>query len=254
MFAMRDPRPVTRRELMREALKFTGAFGIVLTANSLAEAVGGPAVEVPISKAVDHLLLGVSDLQEGIAFVERQTGVRASIGGKHPGVGTHNALLSLGSRQYLEIIAPDPEQSALTPRYEHLRQKKIPQLFTWAAASSDVQALASKASTAGLETAGPFAGSRARPDGRLLNWKTLAIQNSLGGVIPFFIEWGKDVVHPSDDAPAGCQLIGLELSHPEPQLVREMLRKVGIAAEVKRGQAEKLRATIKTPKGNVELS
>jgi hypothetical protein len=40
---------------------------------------------------VDHVILGIDDLQKGIEELERRTGVRAAFGGAHPGRGTLRA-------------------------------------------------------------------------------------------------------------------------------------------------------------------
>lgn len=211
----------------------------------------------PAVSAVDHLLLGVSDLDRGIAWVEEKSGVHATVGGSHPGVGTRNALLSLGSRRYLEIIAPDPAQAALTLRID-LRALSEPRLITWAAATRDIDALAKKAREAGVETDGPQPGSRKRPDGTVLRWRTLGLKVDLAadGVdpIPFFIEWASDSRHPSMDSPPGCELESLEIAHPRAAEVNGVLAKVGIDAAAKSGQRSVILATVRTPKGPWKLA
>ena len=187
-------------------------------------------------EAVDHLVLGVADLEAGIAWVEQLTGVRATPGGKHPGGGTHNALLSLGGRRYLEIIAPDPEQPGIIGRFGDLSGLETPKLVTWAAVTNDVRGLAERARSAGYEIAELQEGSRARPDGRVLKWTTMSLRHDLGGVIPFFIEWGEGVTHPSEDSLKGCVLEGLTLRHPQPERVRQVLAAVGIEAGVEEGE------------------
>ena len=59
---------------------------------------------------IDHLIYRAPDLVNAVAEVEERLGVRAQASGQHTGLGTHNALLTLGRQTYLEIIAPDPRQ------------------------------------------------------------------------------------------------------------------------------------------------
>jgi hypothetical protein len=47
---------------------------------------------------IDHLVYAVPSLPAAIADVAERFGVRAQAGGKHIGLGTHNALLALGPR------------------------------------------------------------------------------------------------------------------------------------------------------------
>jgi len=131
---------------------------------------------------LDHILLGCNDLQRGIDFVEQHTGVRAAFGGVHPGRGTQNALLSLGVRRYLEIIAPDPQQTASSSELPaKLKKLSEPRLVGWAAHPGDLQVLAADLGKAGIAAAGPTPGSRKRPEGSTLQWKTVCCRSLSSG-------------------------------------------------------------------------
>ena len=212
---------------------------------------------MPALSAVDHLLLGAADLDRGIRWVEERTGVRPAVGGTHPGRGTRNALLSLGGKRYLEVIAPDPAQTTYTFQID-VRTLKEPRLITWAAGSTDIDALARRAKTAGRNVIGPSDGSRARPDGTLLRWRTLGVPSALAtnGVepIPFFIQWAADSVHPSTDSPGGCTLTTFRIVHPNPAAVRAVLTAFDIDADVQAGSAAALHASLTTPKGTLALT
>lgn len=236
----------------REFVAALGAAGLAWTAG-----VGVYSAQLtPASKAVDHLILGAADLDAGIAHVERLTGVRAAIGGVHPGRGTRNALLSLGGRQYLEILAPDPNQQEYRSPME-VRALKAPRVIGWAAASTDVSVVLQRAKSAGLSASGPRDGSRARPDGRTLHWRTANIATTLVqdavDPIPFFIEWRPDSPHPASDSPGGLTLEALDAAHPKAPDVSNVLSALGIDLAVRQAPSM-LRAVLRTPKGRVELS
>jgi len=204
---------------------------------------------------LDHILLGCSDLQRGIDFMEKHTGVCGQFGGVHPGRGTQNALLSLGERRYLEIIAPDPAQlDAKNPLVSELRSLKEPQLVGWAAHPGNVAAFAEKLRARGVEFHGPTPGSRKRPDGRLLQWQTLGLADDANGLLPFFIEWAPDSPHPSSDAPKGCTLLNFAAEVPDPAKLSARLNLLGLDLLIRKADRPALRASLSGPSGPLDLS
>jgi hypothetical protein len=213
-----------------------------------------PSLVDQVPPMLDHVLLGCNDLERGINFVEEHTGVRATFGGVHPGRGTQNALLSLGTRRYLEIISPDPQQQSDNPLARHLKVLAEPHLVGWAAHPRDLQALAIKLTQAGINATGPTAGSRKRPDGSVLHWKTLNLKEDAHGLLPFFIEWSADSPHPSTDAPSGCQLLRFELLAPDLRTLTHTAAALGLVVPISTGPSAQLRAVISGPGGRLEIT
>lgn len=233
---------------------------IALMASLFDVAAKGEAMKLRDAKdAVDHLVLGVSDLQKGIEWFEKKTGVQARIGGKHPNRGTQNALISFGNRQYLELLAPDPDQAG-HPRAADLLKLTAPRLVLWASATNEIDGLSEQAKAAKLVAIGPMDGSRQRPDGKLLKWRAFNVTREADkdlvyfNVLPFFIQWDKESLHPSVDSPSGCQLLSLEFEHPEAGKLAEAMKSLGINAKVARADSPAIKATLKSAKGNVTLT
>lgn len=202
----------------------------------------------------DHFLLGCSSLETGIQYIKNKTGVGAIPGGKHPNIGTHNALISLGDKTYLEIIAPDPEAPNLVSAYAFLKDLKDPKLFYWAARTNNMDALLKEIKEAGYKNSGINPGSRKRRDGTILKWRSLSIETAIADeVVPFFIEWNKNSKHPSIDSPKGCTLLSFEIEFPEPEKLKAILEHLSIDVIVKPGSVAKLLLKLQSPKGVISL-
>ena len=229
---------------------------VIMTGAAAAMSHGLFAAE-KVPTMLDHLLLGCNDLDAGIAFVEKHTGVKPAVGGVHPGRGTRNALLALGPLHYLEVIAPDPAQSEV-PKVRAelpamLKKLTTPTLVDWAVHTSDIVGVAERWKKAGVQFQGPTPGSRARPDGKMLHWQTLNVSDDRDGLIPFFIQWGAETVHPSVDAPQGCKLESFAVVGPDNQALEAEFRKLGISVEVASSKTAHLRAKIVGPRGTLAL-
>jgi hypothetical protein len=210
---------------------------------------------------IDHLVLGSTTLQAGLEYVEGRFGVAAQLGGKHARMGTHNALLTLGERTYLEILAIDPDGGApfqarwfgLDDGRTRARLARGPALLGWVARSDDIEqaALASRVpvTTIHAMARGDFRWRITIPaDGRPIE----------GALLPTLIQW--DVpMHPTDKLPEqGCRLLSLSGTHPRPEEMHSRLSSLNlenaINIEASRNDAAPgIAAQFATPKGVITV-
>jgi Glyoxalase-like domain len=203
---------------------------------------------------VDHLVYATTELDRGIADIERLLGVRAIPGGRHPMWGTWNALVALGPASYLEVIAADPGQSpASGARPFGLDRLSCPRLVAWAAKTRNFEQLRVVAARSGVALGNALSASRQRPDGTMLSWTLTDPCRVLGdGIVPFYIDWGHSS-HPASTAPSGATLAALTAEHPDPDRMRDMIHSLGLALPVAIGPEPALIAEINCSNGRVLL-
>jgi hypothetical protein len=204
-----------------------------------------------VPATIDHLLFGSPELELGIAEIERLTGARPAYGGQHLGLGTHNALLSLGARTYLEVIAPDPSQSAVAERLPYgLGSLRSPALLTWAAAPDDIESAVRLGREAGIDYGEVSAHSRRTADGGVVRWRLATRTDEEKGtdIVPFLIDWGA-TPHPSGVAPGGVALVAFRICAPSPGETRRQLRAIGVDVTVVAGESPGLEAVLASSSG-----
>lgn len=203
---------------------------------------------------LDHLMWGAPSLDEGMAEAERLFGVAPAPGGVHPGLGTRNALLSLGDATYLEIIAPDPDQDLTGNFGGRLAGLEAPGLITWAAAAGGLSALAQAAARMELTARGPIATRRETPDGTLLQWELLFLGgHPFPGLVPFFIDW-LDTPHPATANPAAGEFTELIIRTPAAGALNALFSGLDIGLRAEDGDRVDLEAVIQAPAGEVRLA
>lgn len=167
---------------------------------------------------LDHVVLAGPDLAATIDEVERRTGVRAPLGGRHPS-GTANALIAFTRggrrvRQYLELIGPDAAAGWAAADVERFGIDALtgPALASFAIAPDDLDATVERARAAGAGIGAVVPLSRRTPDGRELSWRLGLPEDERQP--PFLIDWG-ETTHPAlDDIPV-LELVALRRLTPD---------------------------------------
>jgi hypothetical protein len=212
---------------------------------------------------IDHIVVVAPTLAAGAKFVEDALGVAPQPGGAHARMGTHNLVLRLGNTVYLEIMAADPAACAPErPRWfglDDLAVTATPRLATWVARTNDIHAAQEACAT----TAGPVE-PMTRGD---LSWRITIPQDGglpLAGCAPTFIQWDGNIHPASALTDVGCRLSALDLFHPDPDRIKEILTAVNFDGCVRphgfdvhslpEGASPYLVAHIETPHGMRTLS
>jgi len=210
-----------------------------------------------MSEFLDHIIWACDDLERGARRFEALTGVAPSYGGAHASGLTHNALVGLGPRCYLEILAPTgPETPAEDAWCRLARTAREPRILTYCLRSSrPLRQLAQIAAGAGADNALVASNGRVTPQGIRLNWQWLAPAfDRFGLAFPFFIDW-LDSPHPAASAQNSGEigLMEFAVGHPQADDLRRTLSELGASIATYTAAAIEFRMLLRTPRGTVSL-
>jgi len=202
---------------------------------------------------LDHFMYAASDLDVLREQFHRLTGVSADQGGVHPGLGTRNALASLGQGVYIELIAPDPEQNVPDSWGALFKNFSQAQIFTYVVKCADIELCQEQLTALGYKTE-LINASRKTPTGQLIRWRLLLPEtNRFSNFFPIFIDW-LDSKHPSETVVTGCELAGFELGHPEAAELSRVFAALAIEVAVVYADRPYFQARLVTPQGFVVLN
>ena len=205
---------------------------------------------------IDHFVWGASDLAQGCEQMADMLGCAPLPGGQPPGMGTQNALLSLGDGVYLEIIAPSDDPGPEGSFGHRLAAMPAPGLITWVL-RTDALAKVAKLSDSGdqdLTALGPMTTQRETPEGDMLSWELLFLGgHGFGGLLPFFIDW-QDTIHPSQTSPVAAQYASLVIASPNADPLNQTFKTLDIEQRAQSADTASLKLELQSSGQTVTLT
>jgi hypothetical protein len=205
---------------------------------------------------LDHIMWACTDLEAGCRQFESLTGVRPRFGGVHASGLTHNALVRIGPRCYLEVLAPVGPASADDDAWCRIaRAAREPRIVTYCQRSArPLSELAAIGQARRWKDAVVAGNGRRTPDGVDLRWQWIAPKvDGLGLAFPFFIDW-LDSPHPAQMLDhTGISLREWVVQHPQAPLLSTLLAELGSPTETQTAGQAAFRLVLETPRGIVPL-
>src|SRR5215813_483831 len=125
---------------------------------------------------IDHVMICVPDLQQGLDTYTR-LGFNVSLGGVHPGQGTHNAI-AFNEEDYLELLSVHDRDEYLAGHPAGSLLEVLAQgggLRYIAVQSDDLVADVTQMRQRGIDVSDPSEGTRQTPIGQALRWKAATL-------------------------------------------------------------------------------
>jgi hypothetical protein len=142
--------------------------------------------------ALSQIIVGVCDLDAATARF-RAMGFDVLDGGVHPGIGTANRLIPLGS-QYVELLGVVSPTLARESEYGRSLLRATAggdRLVRWSLRTDSIEEVAARLQLA-VERR-----RRVRPDRVELTWRAAGLSVSLAdATMPFFMQWDHDEQYP----------------------------------------------------------
>jgi Glyoxalase-like domain len=202
---------------------------------------------------LDHIVIGVRDLDNAEAQIADRYGLTTIEGGRHPGWGTANRLVPLGAA-YLELVTVVDQAEASNSEFGRWVSSMLEaeSRFGWAVRTDDLDRTAVRLR---LEVA---QGSRRSQGGDMLQWRIAGVAEAArDNSLPFFIQWGAGTPLPGGAKVvhrAGAVALGELTIEGDEQSLHEWLGSRSLPIRVTEGTKGPVSFTVRTSTNTIVVS
>lgn len=206
-------------------------------------------------RQIDHIVYTVPNLEAAMDWFEEISGIRPAFGGYHTTQGTKNAVVNLGNKCYLEILAADATNQAVKPpRWMGVDCLEIPQFTRWSLKSTNLPKDSAILKRYDAKMGRIESGRRKMTNGNLLTWQMIMpLATPQIAIMPFMTDWQNSEVHPTDTMPNQCELISMHFTHPTPNLLLPSFKDLAIDLDIVQQENKSIKAKIRGLKGIIKI-
>ena len=204
---------------------------------------------------LDHFVLGVEQLDLGIKDFYDVAGVKPEFSGRHASLGTYNALVTLESNSYFELLATDPNPPVPPQRQvQGLVDLKGQKMIAWYLGCDNFKEVEESLKPFSLNLSTIGSGERIDAKGLTLKYEFSKIEglDQLCEAVPYIIRWLPETIHPSLTSPKGCRFKSTTITHGESEAFTAWINALNLGINLLRGKTN-IAVEMSTLKGSASF-